>query len=56
MLGFQADLNLEEIQGGVRMLSAVARVNAALDTHNPEEVWHYLSDPQTHVQVSVLDI
>lgn len=46
----QADLNLEEIQGGVRMLSAVARVNAALDTHNPEEVWHYLSDPQTHVQ------
>ncbi|XP_071537174.1 ras GTPase-activating-like protein IQGAP1 isoform X2 [Panulirus ornatus] len=46
----QTDLNLEEIQGGVRLLSAVAQVNAALDTGNPTEVWHYLSDCHTHVE------
>nr|XP_053647814.1 ras GTPase-activating-like protein IQGAP1 [Cherax quadricarinatus] len=49
-LDAQTDLSLEEIQGGVRLLSAVARVNAALDTNNPVEVWHYLSDSQTHLQ------
>ncbi|XP_042230712.1 ras GTPase-activating-like protein IQGAP3 [Homarus americanus] len=49
-LDAQTDLSLEEIQGGVRLLSAVARVNAALDTNNPAEVWHYLSDSHTHLQ------
>ncbi|XP_045597721.1 ras GTPase-activating-like protein IQGAP1 [Procambarus clarkii] len=49
-LDAQDDLSLEEIQGGVRMLSAVARVNAALDTNNPAEVWHYLSDTHTYLE------
>ncbi|KAG0713538.1 Ras GTPase-activating-like protein IQGAP1 [Chionoecetes opilio] len=46
----QADLNLEEIQGGVRLLSAVARANAALSTHSPAELWLYLSDPHMYLE------
>ncbi|KAK8406021.1 hypothetical protein O3P69_007029 [Scylla paramamosain] len=46
----QADLSLEEIRGGVRLLSAVARANAALSTHSPGELWLYLSDPQIYLE------
>lgn len=48
----QADLSLEEIQGGVRLLSAVARANAALSTRSPAELWLYLSDPHMYLEVS----
>ncbi|KAK3863384.1 hypothetical protein Pcinc_030834 [Petrolisthes cinctipes] len=46
----QCDLSLEEVQGGIRLLSAVARVNAALDTNSPSQLWLYLSDNATHLQ------
>ncbi|XP_050690760.1 ras GTPase-activating-like protein IQGAP1 isoform X2 [Eriocheir sinensis] len=45
-----ADLSLEEIQGGVRLLSAVARANAALSTRSPAELWLYLSDPHMYLE------
>lgn len=47
----QCDLSLEEVQGGIRLLSAVARINAALDTNSPSQLWLYLSDTATHLQV-----
>ncbi|KAK7073799.1 IQ motif-containing GTPase-activating protein 3, partial [Halocaridina rubra] len=44
------DLTLEEVEGGVKLLSAIARVSAALETHNPAEVWQYLTHPNAHLQ------
>ncbi|XP_066938179.1 ras GTPase-activating-like protein IQGAP1 isoform X2 [Macrobrachium rosenbergii] len=44
------NLTLEEVEGGVKLLSAIASISAAIDTHNPAEVWQYLSHPHAHIQ------
>ena len=47
-------MTLQEIEGGVKLLTAIARVNGALETNNPEEVWKHLIDPLAHIDVIYL--